>query len=315
MATPDLASVHVDAILSDTSFALFQDEGSFVARAASPLIPTQKQTNKYFIYDKENTMRSDAARRAPGTETHLRDYTLSQDQYHCELFSVGHNISEQNLANQDDPLDEENDTVAVLTEDILIRMEQDWASAFFTTSVWTTDDTNENWADDASDPIQALLTGANTMRGLTGRMPNTLILGADAWNLALANHPDLLSRIPSNLPAIMTQAFLGSLIGVDRVLVGGSIRNTAAENLAFSATDNLGANALLAFVTPNPGRRAATSMATFNWTGLAGMNNGIRVLRQEIPEQDAFPRITVEAAFDYKVVNADLGVFFSAVTT
>ncbi len=315
MATPDLASVHVDAILSDFSHALFQDEGAFVARAAAPLIPVSKQTDKYFVYDKAETMRSDAALRAPGTETTLRDYRLSQQAFHCELRSVGYNISEQILANQDDPLDAERDAVAVLTEDILIRMEQDWAAKFFTTSVWTTDDTDENWADDASDPIGALLTGANTMRGLTGRMPNTLILGADAWNLALANHPDILSRIPSNMPAIATPQFLGSLIGVDRVLIGQSIRNTAGENLTFSASDNLGAAALLAFVNPNPGVRAATAMATFNWTGLTGAGNGIRVLRQEIPEQDAFPRVTVEAAYDHQVVSADLGVFYSAVTS
>jgi hypothetical protein len=315
MANPGLRDVHVDSILTDFSHALFQDQSAFVATQAAPLVGVPKQTDRYMIYDKAETMRSDAKKRAPGTQSALRDWTLSQDNYNCDVWSIGANISEQVLANADDPLDIERDTVSVLTEDILIRMEQEWASTFFTTSVWTTDDTNENWADDASDPIGALLTGANTMRGLTGKMPNTLILGAAAWNLALANHPDILSRIPSNMPAIATPNFLGQLIGVDRVLIGQSIRNTAAENLAFSASDNLGAAALLAYVNPNPGPRAATAMATFNWTGFHGSQNGIRVVRNDIPQEDAFPRVEVQAAFDFKVISADLGVFFSAVTT
>ncbi len=99
------------------------------------------------------------------------------------------------------------------------------------------------------------------------------------------------------------------------MLVGRTIRNSAAENLAFSASDNLGAHALLAYVTPNPGVRSATAMATFAWTGFLGASDGIRVVRNDIPHEDAFPRVEVQSAFDFKIIDADLGVFFSAVTT
>jgi hypothetical protein len=314
MANPGLADVHVDAILSDFSHALFQDASGFVWNQAAPLVATVKQSDRYFVYDKAETMRSDAQKRAPGTQSALRDYTLSQDSFFCDVYSIGMNISEQVIANSDDPLQPEQDAVRVLMDDLMIRMEQDWASTFFGTSIWTTDDTDENWADDASDPIGALLAGINTMRGLTGKRANTLVLGADAWYLALANHPDILGRLPNNVAQIATPNFLGDLLGL-KVIIGESIRNTAQENLAFSASDNLSASALLTYVNPSPGPRSATAMSTFNWTGLTGASNGIRVVRNDIPHEDAFPRVEVQSAFDYKVISADLGVFFSAVTS
>jgi hypothetical protein len=315
MANPGLADVHIDAALTDYSRAYFQAAEGFVWNKVAPLIPTMKQSDKYFVYDIAETARSDARKRAPGTESALRDYTLSQDSFFADVWSIGMDISEQVLANADDPLDPEQDAVRVLTEDIMIRLEQEFASTFFSTSIWGTDDTDENWSSDASDPIGALLSGINTVRGNTGYTPNTLVLGAASWYNALANHPDILSRIPSNLPQIATPQFLANLIGVQNVYVAQSIRNTAQENLTASFSDNLGAHALLCYVAPNPGPRTATAAAAFNWTGLTGAAGGIRTLRNEIPHKDAFPRIEVQTALDFKVVGSDLGYFFSAVTT
>lgn len=314
MASPGVADVHVDAALTSYSRAYFHSPNDFIWNKVAPLVGVPKQSDRYYIYTLADTARTDAQKRAPGTEIALRDYTLSNTPYFCDVVGVGMDISEQVTANADPALDPEADAMRVLIEDLNIYMEQQWAATFFVTGVWGTSNNAQNWADDASDPIGALLTAKSTIRQNTGFQPNTLILGATAWENALANHPDILSRIPAQMPAAATPEFLGQLVGLN-VLVAGTIRNTAAENLTASYSDNLGGHALVCYVEPNPGLRSQTSMITFNWTALTGAADGIRAKRYDIPQTDAFPRLEVEIAFDQVLTASDMGYWFNTVTS
>jgi len=314
MPDPGLSDVHVDAALTDFSTAYFQDPGTYAWRRIAPVIPSPKQSNKFFTYTKADLLRTDAQVVAPNTEAPVRTYKLSNDNFYCDVYKVAYDLSEQVAANSDAPLDPEEDAVRLLVQDLNIKLEQQAAATFFTTSVWGTDNTSINWADAASTPIEDIATAINTIRQNTGYKPNTLFLGAASWYTALQFHPDIIARLPDNAPRIATPSFVGQLLGLD-VVIGESIRNTAGEGATASYSDNFGAHALVAYVAPNPGPRTPTAAATFNWTGLTGAPDGIRTLRIPMPWKDAMPRIQVEAAVDFKVVGSDLGYFFSAVTT
>ena len=303
--------MHVDAALSDFSRAYFADPAKFVWAKAAPLVASQKQSNKYFVYDKAELLYVAAQKKAPATQAAVRTYSLSTDSFYCDVIAVAVDVPEEATANADAPLDPEQDAAMLAVQDLNLYLETAFATKFFATSIWATDDTDENWADPASDPLGALTTGIRTIAINTGRTPNKLFLGADAWYGALANHPDIIDRIPTTQARIGTPAFLGQILGVD-VVVADSIRNSAAEGLTGSYGFNLGAHALLAYVDPNPGPRTPTAMATFNWTGLTGAANGIRVKRIDMPELGAV-RIQAEAAIAQKVVGSDLGYFFSTV--
>lgn len=316
MAEPSLGDVHVDTALTDFSVAYFQDQTNFIARQFSPIVGSPKQSNKYYVYDKAETMRTDATKRAPNTEAPVRNYTLSTSQFFCDVFSIASDVSEQVRANADPVLDPEEDAATICMQDILIRMEVDFAAAAFVTGVWGTSSTpGTTWDDSASTPIEDIATGIDTIEANTGKTPNRFLIGSAVWR-ELRHHPDITARLPDNAPRIVTRDFLANLLDVDQVLVAKAIRNTADEGATASysriATDS---NAVLAYVDPNAGPRQPTAMKTFVWTDLIGSSDGIRTKRMEMPWKDALPRVETDAAYDFVITGSDLGyAFITAVT-
>jgi len=314
MPEPGLGDVHVDAALTDFSVAYFQDPANFGARAFSPTVPVGKQSDKYFIYTKADTTRTDARERAPGTEAPTRDFTLSTDTYFCNVKSIGYNISEQIRANSDPAIDLEEDAARVLADDIKMRIEVDFATAAFATSIWDTNVVGTTdfvkWSNAASTPLEDIATGVETIEAATGRTPNKLLVGAAVWR-HLKNHPDVIARISNDTTRIGTHALLAQLVGVEQVIVSKAIRNTADEGATASISRILGSNALLAFVDPNAGVKSVTAMKTFVWSGLVGSSDGVRTKRMDMPWTDAMPRVETDAAYDFKITGTDLGYFFS----
>ena len=60
---PDMSMVHVDQALTEVSVAYRNTQ--YVADSVFPVVPVSKQSNKYFIYSKDNFRTLDDARR-PG---------------------------------------------------------------------------------------------------------------------------------------------------------------------------------------------------------------------------------------------------------
>ena len=315
MSEPTLTSLHIDQPLSDFSTAYFNKEGTFVWRLASPTIASTKQSNKFFTYTKATTLRSDARVRAPGTAAVDRTFALSNDSFFCDVVSLAYNVSRQQSANADDPLDVERDATQVLTHDIMIKMEADFNSTFMTTSVWGTDwtggTTGTKWSDPASTPVEDIATAQDTVEAATGQTPNTLIIGGQAWHKALRNHPDIIARLPDNAPRIASTQFLANLLDIDNVVIARAIRNTADEGATAAYSRIVSDDVLLAYVAPNPGPMVATAMGTFTWTEFGGGNP--EVMRYEVPKDDAFPRVEVNVGYDFKVIGSDLGYFFTDV--
>lgn len=308
MGEPTLQDVHVDAALTDFSLAYFQNPSNFIAPRVFPILGVPNKSDKYHIYDKAATARSEATSRAPNTESPVRTYTLSQDTYNCDVKSVAVDVSEQIRANADPVLDPEEDAARVAIDDIRIRMEQDFATAAFSTGIWATEST-ATWNTSTGDPIGDLQTAKLTVLQNTGMDPNTLVLGADSWYSGLWTSTAITGRLPDNAPRIVTPQFIGNLFGFDNVYIAKSIRNTAQEDSTGDPTMsfNLADHALVAYVDPNPGPRTATAGRTFIWTGLIGAAEGIRTKRYDMPWKDAYPRVEVDTAYDFKVVGTDLG--------
>lgn len=308
MPRPSLSDIHVDAALTDFSVAYFQRPEAFVARQVFPVTPVAQKSDKYFVYDKAASMRSEATIRTPGTPSAVRDYTLSQGTYNCEVYSIAVNVSEQQTANADPALDPEEDAAMVTMDDIKIRMEQQFATAAFSTGIWATEST-ATWNTSTGDPIGDIQTGIQTVLANTGFKPNVLALGAQSWYSGMWHNADVISRLPNDAPKIVTTQFLANLFGLDRVVIAESVRNTATEGSTGdpTITFNLADHALLAYVDPNPGLRKPTAGRTFVWSGLVGSGDGIRTKRLMIPQDDAYPRVETDAAFDFKVTGSDLG--------
>ena len=68
MPQPNSSNVHVDAVLTNISIAYMQDQSNFIASQVFPEVPVDKQSDKFFVFDKNSWFRDEAQKRAPGTE-------------------------------------------------------------------------------------------------------------------------------------------------------------------------------------------------------------------------------------------------------
>jgi hypothetical protein len=312
MPQPTASDVHVDAILTSISVAYMQAATDFIASQVFPVIPVDKQSDKYFTFTKGDWFRDEAAVRAPNSESVGSGFNISTDNYSALTYAIHKDIDDQTLANADIPLNPRREAAQFVTQRMLLRREIQFATDFFTTSVWGTDVTPSNlWSDyAASDPIDNIETGKQTILTNTGFMPNTLVLGYQVFR-QLKHHPDIIDRFKYTSSNNVTADILARLFEVDRVLVTRAIKNTAVEGASNSFSFVHGKHALLCYVPASPSLMTPAAGYTFAWRGVSdGM--GATIGTSSFPmRQLRSERIESQMAWDNKVVSSDLGYFFN----
>jgi len=315
MPQPTQSDVHVDAILTNISTAYVQSQSNFISTQVFPVVPVEKQSDKYFTYTKGDWFRDEAEKRADNTESAGSGYTLSTDSYFADVYAFHKDIGQQMRANADSPLAPDREATEFVTQRLMLRQEIQWVTDFFTTSVWDTDVVGatdfSRWSDfAASDPIEDIEDGKEQILSTTGYMPNTLVLGYQVFR-KLRNHPDFVDRIKYTSANTITTETLARYFEVDRVLVSRAIKNTAAEGATVSMGFTHGKHAWLGYVAPNPSLMQPSAGYVFTWRGVSeglGTNIGISRFSDQKTKSD---RVEGQVAWDNKVVGADLGYFFS----
>lgn len=322
---PTKQEVHIDKILTNISVQYWQDASAFIADMVFPRVNVAKQSDKYFTYAKEDWFRDDAEKRAMGTESAGGDYEVDKQTYYCERYAFHKDVYDEERSNTDAPLQPDEDATMFVVEKVRLQKENLWAKKFFKTGVWGTDIEGVNsgatsgqviqWDNyDTSDPIINMSTYSTAMSEVTGKRPNTLVLGTHVYN-ALKNHPDILDRIKYSQKGVITNDLIAELFDVERILVANAIQNTAKKGQEAEMKFIMGNHALLCYTTGRPGLRTATAGYTFAWTGLLGGNAlGGRINRIPVPLLGiGTERIEAETCYDMKVVAADMGIFFNNV--
>ena len=287
------------------------EDSAFIARRAFPAFPVGRQSDKYHVWTASDLLRTEAQYRAPGAKVALRDFGVSDSSYYIPLKAVGHAISEQDAKNADPAVNLEEGIVRGLVQDLKIRLELDFGTIAFGTSAWGTNGApSVKWDLATAYPLVDLASAMRTVQYNTGRLPNKLILGAETWYKGLLNHADVIERLPDSAPRIATPNFVANLLGLNEVLIGTAGYNSSPEGATASYASILGDSAVLLFVDPNPGVLQPTAGAHFVWSGLEGMQSGLRVQRHFIPQDDAMPLITVELAAAPKIIASEYGYHY-----
>lgn len=334
---PTKSDVHVNRPLTNISIAFVQSRDGFVADKVFPNIPVNKQSDRYFTYDRGEFNRDEMQERAPSTETAGSGYTVdSTPTYYAPVQGFHKDISDQILANYDDPLDAEREVTEYVTLKALLRREVLWVSKYFVTGVWTfeadgvasdptaaasydptssTDNKMLQWNDAASTPVEDVRAAMTYVHESTGFRPNKFVCGRRVYD-KLVDHPDIIARLDRGQttgPAQANKESLAALFEVDQVLVMDAIRNTAAQGATAVHSFIGGKHALLVYAAPSPGLMTPTAGYTFSWTGYLGASpQGMRVkrFRMDALESD---RIEIDQAFEQKMVSNELGYFFEGI--
>lgn len=323
MPQPTQSQVHVDAILTNISVAYLQRAENFIADKVFPVVPVDKQSDKYFVYTKNDWLRDEARVRADGTESVGSGYNITTDTYYADVFAIHKDIGDQTRANADAPINVDREAAEFVTHRLLTRREIQFVNDFMTTSKWATDVTGVaaspttgqtvQWSDYTnSDPIEDIEAGKAQILSTTGMEANTLVLGYDVFR-KLKNHPDLVDRIKYTSSQTITEDMLARMFDIDRVLVSKSVKATNAEGASAAYGFTTGKTALLCHVAPSPGILTPSAGYTFSWTGVSqgmGLTIGTSSFRLESLRAT---RVEAELAFDNKVVASDLGYFWNTI--
>jgi hypothetical protein len=319
---PTKGQAHIDKALTNMSVAYIQDETNFIASKVFPQIPVKKQSDVYFVYNKGDFFRDEARVRAGASESVGGEYGVETDTpYYCKLHAFHKDVTEQDRANYDEPLNADIDAQEFVTGKMLIRREVVWAEKYFKPGIWTTERTGVaanpaagqvlQFSDPASDPIKVISDEIVLMAGSTGFRPNTIVM-TPAVFYSLKNHPDILDRIKYTQKGIVTADLLATLFEVDNIYVAWSVVNTANQGADDQIGFVMGKHMLLAYVNPKPAIKKPSAGYIFAWTGLLGAGAfANRIVRLPMDQLGlGTERIEGEIAFDAKVIAQDLGVFF-----
>lgn len=319
MPQPTLNQVHVSVPLTNMSVAYLQ-RGGFLADTIFPVVPVQNESNKYYKFAADVFRTARAKKRAPGAPPAKGGYSPTTATYTVDRDAYAHAIPDPIRANADAVLNLDRESTEFVTSSLMLTIEANFVSSFWTTGVWTGSSTGSDitpgttWDDVSSTPIEDVQTQIRAMEQNTGYMPNVLALGRKVYD-NLLRHPDIVDLLKggatTGTPAVANAQLLARIFGVDRVVVARASQNTASEGQAATYGFVAGStNALLAYAAPSPGIMVPSAGYTFAWMA-TGNNMGIQVKRYRLPEEQESDQIEVNRWYSHNVVGADLGVFFS----
>lgn len=333
MLTP--SQVHVDQPLTNLTLAYIQDQSAFIADKVFPNVPVSKQTDKYYIYDRENFLRTgDVKPLGPRTRPERVGMALSTDSYSIDVRALATDFDFQTLANEDTSLDVRAAGARMLTQRMLIDRENRWASTYFATGVWDTEYTGvanaannttsevTQWDDYTnSTPIVDVTTAKrDAMLASGGFMPNVMVVTRDVRD-TLINHPDILARLNGGATvvntALVTNSKLAEIFEVEDFLIMDAIQNTAAEGaaeaLGFVATKK----AAIYYRPAAPGLMVPAAGYNFTWSTLDNSSgHGVEIMSYTgdyLGIEGIAEEIHACMAYDQKVVGSEMGIFFNTV--
>jgi hypothetical protein len=310
--------------LTNLTLAFAQDQSNFIADKVFPVVGVERQSDKFYIYDRDNMNRTgDVKALAPRTEVNRIGMSISNSSYYADVFGLGMDFDQQTLANEDAALDIRSAGAQTLATRLMIHREEQFAANFFAASIWGSESTPANlWSDYTnSTPIKDVTNARRTMQLKSGGFkPNTMVVGKEVRDV-LINHPAILARLNGGATvantALITDAKLAEIFEVENFYVMEAVKNDSVEGVAESNSFIGGKHALLVHGPKGAGLMTPAAGLTFAWNNVPGANNlGITVESfsdDALKRQQVAEHIQVKMAYDMKVTGADLGYFFDTV--
>lgn len=315
MPEPTHRDVHIDRPLTDISVAYMNKAEDYIAGKMFPIIPVQKQSDKYWTYGKHAWFRDEAKKRAPGTESAGGGYDVDTSTFLCEEVAFHKDVPIEVQENQDQPLDALSDGTIFVTDKVLLHREKEFVDSFFTSGVWGVDYTGVasapgaqqflQWDAAAANPAADVARMKQRVARVTGKTPNTMLCSPLVIE-ALKQCPAVLDRIKYTQTGIVTEDLLAALFGLKRVLVAKAIISSDAQGAASVSYDYIfGRSILLCHVADSPGVMLPSAGYTFTWRKYGSEVAVWKMWDQKVRST----RIEASMYYDIKQVASDLGLF------
>jgi hypothetical protein len=309
MATITVGNVHVNVPLSNLAVLYRPLEAGFIADEVCPPLPVVNESNVYYVWQQADFFGSDVsdlvADRSIPKEV---DFTATTSSYLCQRRELGWTISTRERNNADNQLRLEQ----VKQEGVLGRLAllREMRVAALLKAGGTTVINGETIAGGIDSSMTAaanpkfdvsttswqsfagqISTGIQKMRQAIGIRPNTMVIPAavaEQMNTSAiftsAGGPiQTYSGTPAENTYFAQYPLLPTTILGMRVLVPGSVKNTAKEAQTASYSDVWGKDIALLYVTPGPSMDTPSVAYTFQSEPIQ-----TRSQRDEVRRLDAY---------------------------
>ncbi len=327
---PDLANVHIDVALTNLSVAYTNED--YVAHRVFPVVPVEKRSDKYYVYNKDAFLRSSGADkqgkpgsiRRPGTRSTEVLYEVSTNPFYCEQIARNYALTDAEMRLADAPLQPGIDATIALTEMISLDNEVAVAGKAMKRANYASTNKSQLVTNTTSWAQNSQTSGAYTSFPLSVDIPKakkgvitSLVRSATHillnYNAAvtLSQNWEYLDKIKYVSREGLTASGLAPVIGGLSVVEARTQRATSAENAStvttgFVWSDDQTQDAALIYYMPTaaPSLKMVALGLTFEAPDDSLQARGFLVKRWREEWIDA-ERIEVRTTRDWRFVSTD----------
>jgi len=264
---------HLDAAL--TNFAKKFMNNELVADRIAASVPVGRQTDKYYIHGREGQELTERQLRATGSPAEAIRIALSTDSYFCRSHALSARIADEDRQGYAEAGNIEQDAVQAMMEKVLLQQEDELAVMLADTAQVTNNTTlagADQWNASGGTPFTAIEVGKSKVRE-SGVRPNFIVLG-EAVYTQLINHNSLLERIKYAQRAVLNEADLAAIFGVEEVFVGRAVKMVGS-----TPTFVWGKNFIVGYRSSSAGLMDISGVKNFRWSAAPGTSGGIGVVK------------------------------------
>ena len=348
---PSSRTINWDVHLTTLAESFSQDMMNFVGSRVFPMVPVEKESDRYWVYPIGTFSRHHMEDREEMGIAPRANFTLSDNTFQCRFKSLAHEVSDRRRANSRAPLMEDEAVTKFLVENALIDIELGFADTYFKAGVWdyqatgsTTAANLTNWKratgrtivqwDDYenSTPLRDVTQLLTAVGEATGRRPNVATFGRPVFD-ALKHHPEFVGRIDdgqTNGVAMVTRANMAALLEVDEVLVMDSVQNSVAEGFKTDGSPKDAVNqfiggkhALFSYrASASPSFQDGSAGYTFVFRNADFIPNAFGMFNDQgmgisryYDRKRRCEAFEIDLAYDQKLSGPSLGCFLSGIVT
>ncbi len=219
------------------------EEGDFIGMQVLGSFMTPKKKATFSKITRESLLQTVDTKRAPRTAYNRDTFEGSDQAYACEERGFESPLDDGDRAFYASDFDAEATAASVAWWRVMYDIEQAVADVMHNTTTFTTGnglrtDVSTAWSTATADINNDVQNAKEAVRARTGMMPNALIIGAGVVPFLLRND-DLISNLQhTTFPTVQAKMdALAAYFGLDRLLIGKAVYNSADKGQTFSGTD------------------------------------------------------------------------------
>jgi hypothetical protein len=292
----------------------YQDDpgfSQFIADAVCPRVATPVSSGAHSCITRESALMTASTRRTKGSYERV-DIGAEDKTFATKEYGLEGPVDDRDRKFYASDFDLEAATLRQVMRRIKTAREVRVAAMLFNTTTWTgstlyTDVSSAPWDTASSAVIAPVVAAKAKVRALTGMSPNTLIIGYAQMQNLLSN-TGIIARFPGAtvVTEAMIRANMGAIFGLQKLVVGGAMLNSANEGITASLSEIWGDDYAMVCLTcePNAPINAPSVARTYVWTPENSQDLVVEMYREEQIRSEI---VRARNDIEEKVLDASLG--------